>query len=344
MIDASTLCEFVVNPFPDEKQAREVLATIEGRKLTEVDFARGVFCFQISLYFLAWLAISKSSEVSLKKNAIDELHDQLRAFYSEDRNRSKVKFSDFIISPAEQNHLAAMLREKLNKSEDIPVDTSGLTTTKLTLFDLVGNHRLQEYYDAMARPNLHEFYFVAERVLFHYGAKQFHSVPVMIVANILLGNYAIATSLVASTAKTQDAVWDDRSETDAIPFSPSLPDITTREPLKVYTDGRHTLFLVDDVAPLGGGDFVKYKYALAVFDGLRNLPVCFITLESSALVSNALCVFEMDGSRSNYGSLPNTNQMQEFVNNGIKLVKERFALGDLREMSSKPEKRPWWKF
>jgi hypothetical protein len=92
-----------------------------------------------------------------------------------------------------------------------------------------------------------------------------------------------------------------------------LPDITTKQPLKTYSDGKHTLFLVDDVAPFGGGDFVRYKYVLAAFDGTHNLPVCFITLESSALASDALCVFESNGSHLYFGSLLSTNLMHDFL-------------------------------
>jgi hypothetical protein len=98
-----------------------------------------------------------------------------------------------------------------------------------------------------------------------------------------------------------------------------------------------------DVTPIGGGDFAKYKYVIAVFDRRRHVPLCFVTLENSPLASNVLCVFEKNGSHSNYGTLSGPNLKQKFINKGVNLIRERFNLGELREMVARPQ-RPWWKF
>jgi hypothetical protein len=50
----------------------------------------------------------------------------------------------------------------------------------------------------MRQPNRHKFYVVAERVLFHYGAKKYQSVPVMVLTNLLLGSYSVAAKIVTS--------------------------------------------------------------------------------------------------------------------------------------------------
>jgi|SRR5215831_12383998 len=202
MIEARILRDFVTEPFPDEKQARNILAAIENRQISNQEFARALFCFQIAFYFLAWLAITeKIQDSSLQRDAVDEMHDQIREFFA--NPSSKVKFSDFIVSPAEQQQFVAALRQQLNESDETPIDTSALTTSRLTLFDLIGATRLREYYDAVGQPNLHKFYGVAERVLFHWGAKKYESVPVMVLANLLSGNYGVACKIVTSEPPTR---------------------------------------------------------------------------------------------------------------------------------------------
>lgn len=128
-----------------------------------------------------------------------------------------------------------------------------------------------------------------------------------------------------------------------IPFSPSLPDITKRQPTKAYSGGSYLLFLVEDVAPLGGGDFLKYAWVMAVIDKRAGTPLCFVSLENSPFVSNMLCVFEGDGSHSTYGQLSGDDLKSEFTAKAFDLVRSRFDLGEIEELGAKVQNRPWWK-
>lgn len=129
-----------------------------------------------------------------------------------------------------------------------------------------------------------------------------------------------------------------------IPFSPSMPDITKKQPIKIFAADPYTLFLLKDVVPIGGGDFFTYPYVIAAFDNRINAPVCFVTLESSAFASNILCVFENDGKHANYGSLSGPNLMQDFVDRAMGLVRERFSFRRIEEMQTKQSRQSWWKF
>jgi hypothetical protein len=102
--------------------------------------------------------------------------------------------------------------------------------------------------------------------------------------------------------------------------------------------------LIDDVAPIGGSDLVKYKYVMAVFDKRSNQPVCFVTLENSPFASNVLCVFENNGVHSNHGSLRSPDLMKEFIEKALRLIKGQFHLDHIEEMAAaKPGRQSWWK-
>jgi hypothetical protein len=98
-------------------------------------------------------------------------------------------------------------------------------------------------------------------------------------------------------------------------------------------------FLSQDIAPIAGGDFIKYKFVMAVIDRRNNYPRCFVTLENSPVASNVLCVFETNGSHSNCGSLAGPNLMQEFIVRAKELLQERFNLSfeELKKSSETTE-------
>jgi hypothetical protein len=147
------LCQFVIRPFPDEKKARELLSEIENRQLTDIEFERWSFCLQIASYFLAWLAITDQiADVALKKNMIDQLHNQIRAFFAQ--TLEQTKFSDFIVFPAERDQFIGAAQP----IESAAIDISQLSTNKLTLFDFISIHRLKDYHEAMQQPKLYKFY------------------------------------------------------------------------------------------------------------------------------------------------------------------------------------------
>jgi hypothetical protein len=199
------LCQFVIRPFPDEKKARELLSEIENRQLADIEFERWSFCLQIASYFLAWLAIKdQTADIALKKNMIDQLHDQIRAFFA--HTPEKTKFSDFIVFPAEQDQFIATLRNQLKAPA---IDISQLSTNKLTLFDFISIHRLKDYHEAMQQPKLYKFYAVAERVLLHYGAKKYQSPLILVVAMVLQGRFNTVTTLLAH--RDQGAISTERS-------------------------------------------------------------------------------------------------------------------------------------
>ena len=188
MTSTMLLCNFCTNPFGNEQKARELLSEIENRAVSDVEFERGLFCFQIAFYFLARLAIATHVEdFSLQKVLLDQLHDQAREFFA--RSGSKVEFSDLVASPAELDELITSVQQRLDDADGMPGDARWQGSTKLELFDLVSSRRMREYEHAMGQPgSSHKFCFVANQMLFHYGQTRYDPLAVLVIADLLLAN------------------------------------------------------------------------------------------------------------------------------------------------------------
>jgi hypothetical protein len=344
MTDAGVLCKFLANPFGDEQRARKLLSEIDNRPPSDTELERGVFCFQIASYFLACLAITAHVEdASLQKKSINQLNDRIRAFYA--RSALQVRFSEFIVSPAERDRFIAVLRQQLDQPGETRVDATAPATTMLALFDFVVAHRLGEYVDAIGHSDhARRLCRVAEQVLFHYGAKEYRQAAVAAIADLLADHYNTASAIVVSGLRPVDAPLTEDDDVPApIPVSPKMPDVTDRQPTKIYLAGRYVLRLVEDVGPVGGGDIIRYRYVLAVYDRRGSLPLCLVTLEDSSSISNVLGVFERDGSHSNYGTLRGRS-LQAFIGECLGLIRYRFDLGEIEEVDpwSQPPRRRYW--
>jgi hypothetical protein len=134
-----------------------------------------------------------------------------------------------------------------------------------------------------------------------------------------------------------------------------MPDIAKKSPIRIYAAGRYVLLLLENVGPIGAGMTIRFRYVLAVCDERSRRTVCFVTLENSSSISNVLCVFEPNGSHSNYGALQGRNVLNEFIAKGMDLIRDRFELGEVEELSPPRRRLPpqapapqrqqqsWWK-
>jgi hypothetical protein len=217
--------------------------------------------------------------------------------------------------------------------------------TKLGIFDLIGLRRLHEYHGVLGLPNSPlRFYLVAERLLLHYGAKRYHPVVVAVITDLLSANYNIISKIVLSEpcqvsprdAKPEELFY-------SLPLDSGMPDIANKQPSKIYSAGEYLLFLFENVWPIGVRRTIRFRYVIVVCDRQRRLPICFVTLENSTSISNVLCVFEANGSHSNYGALQSRDVLNDFIDKGKSLMRCRFDLGEIEELWSSRPPRPWWK-
>jgi hypothetical protein len=342
----SRVCEYLTNPFGNVEQARELLSLIEGRSVYDAELERGEFCFQIAFYFLACLAISAHVDDSLlQKSCINRLYDRVRAFYAQ--TDLTVKFSDFIVAAAERGQFVTGLRKLLKKAEEQHGDISRVVITKLGLFDLIGLRRLYEYHDVIGLPDSGlRFYLVAVQLLSHYGGKTYHPAVVAVITDLLSANYNILSKVVLSDSWPVNTRDTELEETVVfLPLNPNMPDIANKQPNKIYLSREYLLLLVENVGPIGARGAIRFRYVLVVCDRRTKLPVCFVTLEDSTSISNVLCVFEANGSHSNYGALGGRNVLKEFIDKGMHLIRYRFDLGEIEEHSSQQQPhRSWLKF
>jgi hypothetical protein len=345
VINSKLLCEFIINPFGDDHKIRELLVQIEGRALSDAELERGRFCVEIAFYFVAWLAIKANvTDASLQTTLLYQLHQRLRAFHAgEDL---PVSLAWLIASPSERDQVDAALRRQAGEPQ--PADGASASATKAALFDLLAVRRLCEYRAAIGRPHSRDqFYVLAEQVLLHFGGRKYDPITVAILAGRLSTNYNIASEIVSSGA---EAISTHRRERDS-PFQPlqfdsGMPDLTGRQPSRIYSAGRYVLLLFEDVLPIARTARLKFKYVLALYEKQERLPACFVTLEDSSSIANVLCVFEGSGAHSNYGSLHSHDLLREFMGRGVILLRDRFELGEIEAHSPRihPHRQRWWKF
>jgi hypothetical protein len=355
------LCEYLANPFGNAQQAREFLSLIEDRSLCDAELERGEFCFQIAFYFLARLAITAHVQDSLTRTSCtDRLDNRVRELY--DRTSLRARFSDFIVASAERDQFGSQLREFSERAGDQHPDISRLVTTKLGMFDLVGLRRLREYRAVTGPLNYRvTFYLVAEQVLLHFGGKKYHPAAVAVIADFLSVNYNILSKILLAGLSAVDLVQTGREETgreetereenpceegfDCLFADRKMPDVSNKPPSRIFKAGNYVLLLVENVVPMDPRLAIRFRYVLVVCDRQDRRPVCFVTLEDSPSISNVLCVFEVNGSHWNYGALTAPDLLAEFMDKAILLVRRRFAMGEIEDLSRQaPSHRSWWKF
>jgi hypothetical protein len=347
------LCDFLANPFGNAEQARELLSQVVGRSVHDIELERGEFCFQIAFYFLACLAIAAHvDDPDLRKNCINGLYDRVRGYYG--RTDVRVGFSDFIVAAPERDQLVGGLRELMEQAGEKHGDISQVVLTKLGIFDLVGVRRLHDYDGVLGAANFQQrFYLVAERLLLHFAGKISHPAVVAVISDMLSANYNILSKIVLAGLDPADSVAPelvDAPQTQPeeplalLQLDPHMPDITHKEPSKVYLAGDYLLLLVENVRPIAGRGAIRFRCVLAVCDRRRKLPLCFVTLENSVSISNVFCVFEANGSHSNYGALQGADVLEEFIDKGMRLMKDRFDLDEIEEFSPPRQAQgSWWK-
>ncbi len=166
----------------------------------------------------------------------------------------------------------------------------------------------------------------------------------LVITDLLSANYNILSKIVLSDLRPVNARDIEPEEpVISLPLDPSLPDIANKEPSRVYSAGKYLLLLVENVGPIDARRAIRFRYVLALCDRRRKVPICFVTLENSASISNVLCVFEANGSHSNYGALQGSDVLREFIDKAMDLVRDRFDLGPIEEFSSaRQPQRPWW--
>ncbi len=344
------LCGFLANPFGNAQQAREFLSLIEDRSLCDAELERGEFCFQIAFYFLARLAITAHVQDSLiRTSCTDRLDNRVRELY--DRTSLRAKFSDFIVSSAERDQLVTQPRKFLEGVGEQHMDASRVVMTKLGVFDLVSLRRLREYWAVIGPLNYRvTFYLVAEQVLLHFGGKKYHPAVVAVIADFLSVNYDISSKILLSGLSPVDVAQTgheetEREENDCLLPDPRMPNVSHKPPSRIVKAGKYLLLLVENVVPMDSRLAVRFRYVLVVCDRRDSRPVCFVTLEDSPSISNVLCVFEVNGSHWNYGALTGPDLLAEFMDKAMLLVRRRFALGEIEEVSRQPpSRRSRWKF
>jgi hypothetical protein len=353
LITARLLCEFVTNPFGDERKARELLTEVEGHDLSDAELTSGHFSFEIAFYFVALLAIDAGiDDPAVRITFLKQLHERIRATYA--RATSTISLADLFLSSTEREQMATALHSKSPAPEGTEPNAESTTkpasVTKSALFDRIGLRRLFEYRAAITgHGGGDRFLLLARQLLLHCSDRAHHAVVVTTIADLLMANYNIAAEVVRAglaVIDTRETEGEDDSPT--LPLGPGMPDLTGKRPVRTCSAGSYLLLFYEDLAPIGGKSSLSFKYVLALCDRTHRLPVSFVTLENSSSISNVLCVFERGGSHSNYGLLQSRDAghdlAREFIGKGLMLLADRFDVGEIEEHALEaPTRRRRWR-
>jgi len=129
----------------------------------------------------------------------------------------------------------------------------------------------------------------------------------------------------------------------AVPFSPSLPDVTSVESSRVFQSDSYFAFFVKNAKSWGEkavrAPIITYPYTFVVSDPQIKMPVLFVTLEESVFGTKCLCIFDRGGVHRNLGPDELLDDEQAFIDRAIGLVQAEFG-ERLHELSPKAQAAP----
>ena len=106
-----------------------------------------------------------------------------------------------------------------------------------------------------------------------------------------------------------------------VPFNPSLPDVAKKSPKRAFSAANMLLLFLEDVPPIGGVGIIKHTFVLVAVSLPDQVPVCYVTLESSPFATNQLCAFDQEGGHANYATLSGDNLEAAFLEAAFDIVR-----------------------
>lgn len=120
-----------------------------------------------------------------------------------------------------------------------------------------------------------------------------------------------------------------RSRGDTVPFSPSLPDVTSAEPSRAFQSESYFAFFIKNANSWGEKAGLKptitYPYTFVIYELQTRRPVHFVTLEVSTLGTKCVGVFDMGGGHKNLGRDDLLDDEHAFIDRAIELVQAEFG-------------------
>jgi hypothetical protein len=129
------------------------------------------------------------------------------------------------------------------------------------------------------------------------------------------------------------------SERPALPFNPSMPDITSVQPSRQYQAGANFALFLKRPRTLGesGGMIasITYPYVLAVVARSSRLPLFMVTLETGFFGTKCLCTFGTEGRHSNLGPDVALENDDAFLSRAAGIIESEFGVS-LKEVPPPP--------
>lgn len=112
-----------------------------------------------------------------------------------------------------------------------------------------------------------------------------------------------------------------------LPFNPSMPDIASCAPLRVFRAGQDIALLLRNPAAIaarsGLPSAVRYSLVLAVVSRITRMPLFMVTLEHGPFDTAWLCTFGTDGVHRNLGAM--SVDEEQFFAHATSIVSTEFG-------------------
>lgn len=117
----------------------------------------------------------------------------------------------------------------------------------------------------------------------------------------------------------------------------NMPDITQREPARVFRTKDYLILLLKDVPPVGdqcGPNPIqlRFTYVMLVADATTRRPLYLVTLERSMMAANILGTFDGQGRHANLGAQDSLSEENAFVTEALSLIGRELKLDHIEEL------------
>lgn len=132
-----------------------------------------------------------------------------------------------------------------------------------------------------------------------------------------------------------------------VPFSPSLPDVSTAQAERAFRSESYVALFVRNVKPWAaratGSALLNYPFVLVV--SRQNVgPIYFVALEESIIGTKCLGVFDGSGAHLNLGPDKSFDDERSFVRKALSLAEEKLgeSFAEMMPQSETPARNRSW--
>nr|WP_181387663.1 hypothetical protein [Vibrio alginolyticus]APU91102.1 hypothetical protein [Vibrio alginolyticus] len=209
------------------------------------------------------------------------------------------------------------------------LEEAGMMKT-LNALDIAWSQKYNEYEGAL---------FISYLVLFGYHQKGHEKENKLLESIRFIENEWVQKGIVSPKlveqfrAKLENYCSSEEKSTQknqTFEFLPNMPDIMSKQPIKVFACGDHMAVVVEHVETIAKNRYkqnspLHYHYALALISSSTNQPMLIVTLETGITADYFLGIFTETGERFNLGRVDDVS-LDFFLNVALNKVSDKLGI------------------